>query len=53
MESKKIGRESEGDEEEVIFDLGIGTILEFVQSEGKVPVEREELKIRERGSEIL
>ena len=33
--------------------MGISTILEFVQSEGRIPVEREELKIRERGSEIL
>ena len=27
--------------------------MEFFQSEGNIPVEREELKIRERGSEIL
>ena len=33
--------------------MGIGTILEFFQSEGNIPVEREELKIRERGGEIL
>ena len=33
--------------------MGIGTILEFFQSEGKILVEKEELKIRERGSEIL
>ena len=33
--------------------MGIGTILEFFQSEGNIPVEREELKIIERGSEIL
>ena len=37
----------------MVFDLGIGMILEFFQSEGKIPVKREELKIRERGSEIL
>ena len=33
--------------------MGIGTILKFFQSEGKISVEREELIIRERGSEIL
>ena len=33
--------------------MGIGTILEFFQSEGKILLEKEKLKIRERGSEIL
>ena len=33
--------------------MGIGTILEVFQSEGKIPVESELLKIRKRGSEIL
>ena len=33
--------------------MGTCTILEFFQSEGKIVDEREELKIRERGSEIL
>ena len=28
-------------------------IFEFFESEVKIPVEREELKIRERGSELL
>ena len=30
----------------------MGTMVEFFHSEGRTPVEREELKIRERGSEI-
>ena len=39
--------------EEVVFDLGISTMLEFFQSEVKMAVERKELKIRERRSEII
>ena len=49
---ERLGDSLKGDEEEV-FDLKIGAILEFFQSEGKIPVERKELKIRERGGEIL
>ena len=40
------------DEEEAL-NLGIGTIFEHLQSQGKIPVEREELKIGEKESEIL
>ena len=32
--------------------MGIGVIVEDFQSEGRAPVEREELKMIERGAEI-
>ena len=32
--------------------LGIGIIVDDFQSEGRAPVEREELKMMERGAEI-
>ena len=50
MKVERLG--NSGDEEQV-FDFGIGTILEFFQSEGNIPVEREDLKIRGKGSKIL
>ena len=33
--------------------MGMGMIFDFFESEVKISVEREELKIRERGSELL
>ena len=35
------------------FDFSKGTMLKFFQFEWKLPVEREELNIKERGREIL
>ena len=32
--------------------MGIGTIIEYFQSVGNTPVEREELKMRENGTEM-